>query len=232
MAAANAAPSQTGLEHKHKHVCSAKPATDSVCTSEVVTDASGVRPAATPTYANGYQPTDLQSAYGLSGVSSANGAGKTVAIVDAYDLPTAAQDLATYRAQFHLPPMNPSAGGGPTFTKVNQTGGATPPAVDSGWGQEIALDLDMASAICPNCNILLVEASTSSMANLADCGQHGRTHSRRGRDQQQLRRRRLLRELRLQPPRHRHHRQQRRQRLRHVLPRFRPATSSPSAAPR
>jgi subtilase family serine protease len=164
-ASASAAPSPTGLAHKHKHVCVAKSPADSACTSEVVTDAGGVRPAATATYANGYQPGDLQAAYGLTAASAANGAGHTIAIVDAYDLPSAAQDLNTYRSQFKLPAVN--SGTGPTFTKVNQTGGSTPPAVDTGWGQEIALDLDMASAVCPNCNILLVEASTSSMANLA-----------------------------------------------------------------
>ena len=51
--------------------------------------------------------------------------------------------------------------------KVNQSGGTTPPTKNGGWAQEISLDLDMASAICPNCKILLVEASSSSMANLA-----------------------------------------------------------------
>jgi subtilase family serine protease len=84
--------------------------------------------------------------------------------VDAYDDPTAEADLARYRGQFGLPACT-TAGG--CFRKVNQTGGAAPPAVDRGWAQEISLDLDMASATCPGCRILLVEASSSSFANLA-----------------------------------------------------------------
>jgi hypothetical protein len=59
----------------------------------------------------------------------------------------------------------PACGAG-CFTKVNQTGGSTPPAVNASWGQEIALDIDMVAAACPNCKILLVEASSASMANL------------------------------------------------------------------
>jgi subtilase family serine protease len=50
---------------------------------------------------------------------------------------------------------------------VNQTGGTKYPRGDTGWGEEISLDLDMVSAVCPNCHILLVEATTNSFANLA-----------------------------------------------------------------
>src|SRR5262249_56685769 len=53
------------------------------------------------------------------------------------------------------------------FRKVDQNGGTNYPRADKGWAQEISLDLDMVSAICPNCNILLVEANTNSFANLA-----------------------------------------------------------------
>ncbi len=49
---------------------------------------------------------------------------------------------------------------------MNQRAGSTPPTANAGWGQEIALDLDMVSAACPNCSILLVEADNSSMNNL------------------------------------------------------------------
>jgi len=124
------------------------------CHAQVVTDAGG-KPLATsgPT---GYNPADLASAYKLT---TSGGSGKTVAIVDAYDDPNAASDLATYRGQFGLPAI--------TFTKLNQSGGTTPPSANGGWAEEISLDLDMVSAICPNCNILLVEANSSSIANLA-----------------------------------------------------------------
>jgi subtilase family serine protease len=49
---------------------------------------------------------------------------------------------------------------------VSQTGTSTYPRKDGGWAQEISLDLDMVSAACPSCKILLVEAKTASFANL------------------------------------------------------------------
>ena len=52
--------------------------------------------------------------------------------------------------------------------KVNQTGqSGNPPSPDKiGWSVEESLDLDMVSAICPNCHILLVEADTNSYSDL------------------------------------------------------------------
>jgi hypothetical protein len=111
----------------------------------------------------GYGPAQLQDAYGLTSVAAAYGADQTVAIVDAYDLPTAEATLATYRAQYGLPPCT-SAGG--CFRKVDQNGGTTYPAYNSGWAGEIALDIEAVSAICPHCHILLVEAATSNFSDL------------------------------------------------------------------
>ncbi|HEX3551432.1 MAG TPA: hypothetical protein VHT53_13695 [Candidatus Elarobacter sp.] len=122
-----------------------------------------VKPIANPTQPAalipGLHPADLQSAYGLP---SAN-AGATVAIVDAYDDPAAEADLAAYRSAFGLPACT-SAGG--CFRKINQRGGSTPPAPNAGWSQEIALDLDMVSAGCPRCSIVLVEADSASVDDL------------------------------------------------------------------
>ncbi|TMC07497.1 MAG: peptidase S8 [Chloroflexi bacterium] len=114
-------------------------------------------PAAAPNaLPSGFGPADLQSAYKLGG---SGGAGQTVAIVDAFDNPNIASDLATYRSTFGLPAAN--------FRKVNQNGQASPlPATDVGWGEEESLDVDMVSAICPNCAIVLVEANDNSLANL------------------------------------------------------------------
>ncbi|HEY6795302.1 MAG TPA: hypothetical protein VI248_11545 [Kineosporiaceae bacterium] len=108
----------------------------------------------------GYGPSDLRSAYNLTGLGSA----ATVAVVDAYDDKSAESDLATYRAMYGLAPCTTVNG---CFRKVNQSGGASvyPPA-NGGWAQEISLDLDMVSAICPGCKILLVEANSASLANL------------------------------------------------------------------
>ncbi len=112
---------------------------------------------------NGYTPAQLQSAYNLTAASLANGVGQTIAIIDAYDNPNAEADLAVYRAQFGLAPCTTTNG---CFRKINQNGGTTYPAANAGWAGEIALDLDMASAICPNCKLLLVEANSASFGNL------------------------------------------------------------------
>ncbi|MPY36805.1 peptidase S8 [Streptomyces adustus] len=126
---------------------------------------TGVTPksadASTP---SGYGPSNLQSAYGLTSAAASNGSGETIAIVDAYDDPNAAADLATYRSYYGLSACTVANG---CFKKVSQTGSTTSlPSADSGWAEEISLDLDMASAICPKCNILLVEAKSATMANL------------------------------------------------------------------
>lgn len=105
---------------------------------------------------------DLQAAYRLP--SALLGARQTIAIVDAFDNPGAAQDLATYRAANGLPPCDNNF---PCFRKVDQRGGTDYPPPDSGWGLEIDLDLQMASAACPNCRLLLVEADDNSVDNLA-----------------------------------------------------------------
>lgn len=112
---------------------------------------------------SGYHPADLQSAYNLTSASSSAGSGQTVAIVDAYNDPNAASDLAVYRSTFGLPACSTSSG---CLRIVNQSGGTKLPRSNGGWAQEISLDLDMVSAICPNCHILLLEASSSSFTNL------------------------------------------------------------------
>src|SRR5207302_412830 len=129
------------------------------CHAHVRTDANGnVSPLATP---QGYGPADLQSAYKLN---TAGGAGATIAIVDAQDDPNAESDLATYRSHYGLPACTTANG---CFRKVNQNGvQGSYPSANSGWAGEIALDLDMASAVCPNCKILLVEASSATQNNL------------------------------------------------------------------
>jgi subtilase family serine protease len=127
--------------------------------------ARGITPkaadAATP---SGYGPSDLQSAYGLTAAAASQGSGETVAIVDAYNDPNAEADLAKYRSYYGLPACTTANG---CFKKVSQTGSTTSlPSSDSGWSEEMSLDLDMVSAIAPNAKILLVEAKSASMANL------------------------------------------------------------------
>jgi subtilase family serine protease len=155
---ATAAPSPTGTAHAAR-VCARPSAGMAGCHALVRIDASG-KPQATGTPA-GYGPADLQSAYKLAGATSG---GRTVAIVDAYNDPTAEADLGVYRAQYGLPACTTANG---CFHKVSQTGSSTSlPRTNTGWAQEISLDLDMVSATCPDCHILLVEANSASFADL------------------------------------------------------------------
>jgi len=103
----------------------------------------------------GYGPADFQSAYRLP--SATHGAGETVAVVDAYDDPQAELDLSVYRHTFGLPPCTTSNG---CFRKTDVNGGDNYPTPNSNWALEISLDIDVVSAICPNCHILLVEAKS------------------------------------------------------------------------
>jgi len=120
--------------------------------------ATGITPNATP---SGYAPADLLSAYNLP---ANGGAGQTVAIVDAYNDPNAAANLATYRSQFGLPACTVANG---CFKQVSQTGSTTSlPTANAGWAEEESLDIDMVSAIAPNAHIILVEAKSATTANL------------------------------------------------------------------
>jgi subtilase family serine protease len=83
--------------------------------------------------------------------------------VDAYDDPNAESDLAVYRSQFGLSACTTANG---CFKKVNQSGGTSYPSGNTGWAEEISLDLDMVSAVCPNCHILLVEGTSATFASL------------------------------------------------------------------
>jgi subtilase family serine protease len=121
----------------------------------------GKAPNATPNVTpSGYGPADLRSAYVISGT----GNGTIVAIVDAYGYPNAKADLAVYRAQYGLGACTTANG---CFIKINQSGGTSFPPTNTGWDQEQALDLDMVSAICPGCRIMLVQASSAIYGNLA-----------------------------------------------------------------
>jgi hypothetical protein len=123
-----------------------------------VVGAFAISPNVTP---SGLGPGDLRSAYKLP---TTGGSGATVAIIDAYNNPNAESDLATYRSQYGLPACTTANG---CFRKVNQNGATSPlPANNTGWAGEIALDIDMVSAVCPSCHILLIEANSASDADL------------------------------------------------------------------
>ena len=153
-----------------QHVCSQAPVGVAACDAVLRTDLVGnAAPRAT---VSGYGPSDLRSAYNLAAASASNGAGVTVGIVDAFNDPNAFADVNTYRAQFGEPALascTPSAVKSSTtacFAKSDQNGGTSFPRTNGGWAQEESLDVDMASALCPRCNILLVEARSATLANL------------------------------------------------------------------
>ena len=142
--------------------CGAPAAGFARCFSKIVVP-DAVHTNATP---SGYGPADLQSAYKLATAAAVGytTTPPTVAIVDAYDDPYAEKDLGVYRSQFGLPPCTSASG---CFRKVNQSGGKKAPRGNVGWAEEISLDLDMVSAICPNCDILLVEGTSASFSSLS-----------------------------------------------------------------
>jgi len=146
---------------RHTRVC-AGPAAEGFarCHAHLVMNETGqVMAAVTP---SGFSPADLRSAYNITGAGASS---TVIAIVDAFGYPNAERDLGTYRSQFGLPACTTANG---CFRKVNQRGvQGSYPATNTGWSQETALDLDMASAMCPGCSILLVEADSASFQNLA-----------------------------------------------------------------
>jgi hypothetical protein len=117
----------------------------------------------------GYTAQDLWSAYGLTSDESKTASGETIAVVDAYNDPNAASDLAVYRSKMNLPAMSCSSSSAPCLTVVNEYGGSKLPKSDpsGGWELEESVDLDMVSAICPNCSIVLLEANSANISDLA-----------------------------------------------------------------
>lgn len=148
------APTGQPAERSLRLPCAAPAAGHASCLVQVV-------PAATSSATiAGLTPAAIASAYGLSG----GGGGGTIAIVDAYDNPNLESDLAVYRSTWGLPACTTANG---CFRKVGQTGSATDlPRADASWGEETSLDVDAASAACPACRLLVVEARNDSMSSL------------------------------------------------------------------
>ena len=117
-----------------------------------------------------YGPNDFLGAYNLgTGMTSTK---KTIAIIDAYDDPNMVSDLKVYSQKFGLPlldstcPVSSGTSAHPCFQKVDQRGSTHYPSFDRGWALEISMDVEVAHAICKNCNILLVEADSASYVNI------------------------------------------------------------------
>jgi subtilase family serine protease len=128
------------------------------CLAEAETNARGLVQATTTPI--GLNPADFWNAYSLPGLA---GSGGTVAVVDAFDDPTIENDLGVFSAQFGLPACTTVGG---CFRKIDQFGGSRYPRAKGGWALEISLDVEVVHAICPRCNILLVEAKSGRIADL------------------------------------------------------------------
>ena len=121
-----------------------------------------VSPACSPSSGCGFTATQLEAAYELT-PSLGNGAGTTVAVIEAGDAPNALSNVQTYRNEYGL--------GTASIFKYNQEGQQSNyPASCSDWGWclETALDIEMVSASCPKCTIFLMEANSDSGVNMGE----------------------------------------------------------------
>jgi subtilase family serine protease len=141
------------------------------CHAWVTTDSRGNPLASTSPY--GLSPETIKSVYNFP-TSPTAGSGKTIAIVDAYDDPTAEYDLNVFSSNYGLPACTAANG---CFKKVNQNGGSSPPRKDGSWALEISLDVQWAHAIAPGAKILLVEASSNSFSNLLAAEDYAKTQA-------------------------------------------------------
>jgi len=158
---ANAVEVQRSGNTYHTAVCARTVGLAASCHAHIVTDRAGHPLQFAQPPISGKTPAQLRDAYKIT----ANGNSSTiVAIVDAFGYDNAEADLGVYRAQWGLPACTTANG---CFKKLNQRGHQKHyPAQNIGWAQESALDLDMASAMCPNCTLYLVEADSNSFKNL------------------------------------------------------------------
>jgi hypothetical protein len=183
-AAAQAAPARAGSNFRIHRLCRAPRPGRAACLGLKLVPASltsaelrssakrqsseagnGARPAvAVKSPIPGYlTPQRLHEAYALPGETSASQL-QTVAVVDAFDDPTAEADLGVYDQQFGLPACTSANG---CFRKVNESGAAGPlPRKQGEWAGEISIDVQMARAICQSCRVLLVEASSEEFSDL------------------------------------------------------------------
>ncbi len=109
----------------------------------------------------GLNPDVIRTAYGLPPYHGQAAGGQVIALIDAYDYPTALADFNAFAQQFGLPQ---ETGSGSVFQVVYATG--KKPSYNSGWSQEAALDIEWAHAMAPSAKIVLVEAASSSFGDL------------------------------------------------------------------
>ena len=132
---------------------------------------AGVRGEASQPSGKYETPATLACLYGLTPLVTgcnpstlktvATGGSKAIAIVDAFDYPTATADLTAFSTQFGLPPITNS-----NFQVVYATGKKPQQDSTGGWELEEALDIEMAHALAPGAQVILVEAASNSTKDL------------------------------------------------------------------
>lgn len=160
------------VNHAHLHRSHVRTATPILATLKHAGKHAGhtrrARPAVATASPTGYTPSRLRNAYGLNNINFGgivgDGTGQTIAIVDAFRNPKIVEDLHAFDLQFGLPDP-------PNFTIVGQDGGPVSSVlIDTGWGLEIALDVEWAHAMAPGANILLVETVSADLGDLIGSG--------------------------------------------------------------
>jgi subtilase family serine protease len=159
--------------HHHRVCTTARGARMARCDASVVEADGSATPFVTNSTAYGITPAQMKSVYTWP-TSLTAGTGKTIAIVDAYNAPTIANDLSVFSTRFGLPACTVASG---CLRRVNQTGGTTLPANDSGWALEITMDVEWAHAIAPGAHILLIEAASPSLSNLFQAIDYANLHA-------------------------------------------------------
>ncbi|MEV7037581.1 peptidase S8 [Amycolatopsis sp. NPDC051061] len=162
------------------------------CQAKAVTTAPGSETLLSTTVPVGYGADDLAAAYHLPDAGS--GAKGTIAIIDAGVYPNLEADLATYRTQYGLPPCTAASGclkvvdqhGGPALTPATEIPGVI---YEEHVALETALDMQMASAACPTCNLIELQVpiedaiagdAAQDHAAMADFGDAVNTAARLG----------------------------------------------------
>jgi len=110
-----------------------------------------------------YGPNQIRAAYGVDKLAKVglNGAGRTIVIIDAFQSPTIASDLATFDTLFDLPAPDLDIIAPDGLTPFDQTN-----ADQTGWAGEITLDVEYAHAIAPAAKIDLVLSKSDNDADI------------------------------------------------------------------
>jgi subtilase family serine protease len=168
--ATGAAATATPARRRARAVCDQ--ATSAVrCQAAVRTTDTG-RPMIT-SGPGGMRPADIKEAYGFP-TGGAAGAGRSIALVTAFDAPTIAKDLARFSSAMGLPPCTVASG---CFRKVDQSGRKHYPRRSPGWALEASLDVEWAHAIAPGAHLVLVEAKNAAVGNLMKAVDYAKTHA-------------------------------------------------------